>query len=157
MTIKRADMASWANHGSNLLPAVIVKGDINAVAARFSAEIETGIDSLDEFIAVPLTLCKRADQPQSFALWRHKGNPAGTFSILLPLSLKNPDAVIACILRDLDIAVADVIWRQGAESSAQTHEAPASKASAGKPKVVQLRRGGMSPAEAHAAWSRRAG
>lgn len=110
MTVRPVRFEDVFDGKSDFGTALIIQASLVDVAHRLGATIVEGEDGLDRFCAVPLV----SDDPDGqlkFALWRHDGNPPGTFSIHIAFDSHFAYHSLAMILEALDIQSSAVIWR----------------------------------------------
>lgn len=110
MTIRAASFDEVFDGRSNYVPFAIVKASLADVARHVGASIVEGEDGLDHFAAVPLVL-NSSNGPVRLALWRHDGNPPGTFGIHMALDETNIADRVNAVIEALDVKPAQVSWR----------------------------------------------
>jgi hypothetical protein len=102
------------NGTANFVPRAILdlgRADIPDVRLLLQNAI-TGVDNLDQFVAVPLVLVMDNGRRRHFALWRHQNNPPQQVAIQLPLGEEFQDA-LAGILTVWKVPAAALIWLDG--------------------------------------------
>lgn len=110
MTVRPVRFEDVFDGKSNYNAALIVRASLVDVAYRLGATIVEGEDGLDRFCAVPLVL-DNPDGQLKFALWRHDGNPQGTFSIHTASDAHFAYLSLAIVLEALNIQSDAIIWR----------------------------------------------
>lgn len=91
--------------------AAVIGLPLHDVVSRWHFQVSEGDDGLDGFTAVPLALDLMDGRTTKFALWRHQGNPEGTFAIHLALPQVGEPGLVDLILEDLGIPEQAVSWR----------------------------------------------
>ena len=103
-----------ANYG----PEAVISADLAKVVQILHLHVETSEDGLDRFEVVPMEIRNwRFAQPIRFALWRHAGNPPGTFAIHMAVDGPRNKEALRVILDDLNIQQTSVIWEPAANAA----------------------------------------
>lgn len=122
MSVRQVAFSEIFNGEVNYGPQAVVNIPLAALVERHGLRVETGEDGLDRFEVVPMELSVRFVDGGvgrlPFALWRHAGNPPGTFAIHTPIQMEGRFP-LALVLRELRIPRAAILWQ------ASPHEAAA--------------------------------
>lgn len=123
MSVQQVAFSEVFNGEVNYGPQAVVNVPLAALVERHGLRLETGEDGLDRFETIPMELGVQLAGGGvgrlRFALWRHAGNPPGTFAIHTPINMDGhaSQALLALILRELGIPRTAILWQ------ASPHEA----------------------------------
>jgi hypothetical protein len=112
MSIRQVGFNDVFDGKANYAPEAIVSLSLEDIARQRDLAIETGEDGLDRYAAIPLEISHWVcPEPIRFALWRHDGNPSGTFAIHMAVGAPYNRRCLPAILDELGIGQSSILWQ----------------------------------------------
>ncbi len=127
MTVNQIPFADVFDSTVSYAPKAIVGMPLEDIVSRRHLQVEEGKDGLDAFSAVPMVLEMDRGRRLKFALWRHQGNPEGTFAIHFGLPELDAPGLLGFVLHELEIPEQAVIWRASESAAASQAEPSATR------------------------------